>query len=218
MLFISGKRVGKMFMLQLFANLDEVVSQNEEAFKDADYKGHYSALSTKLGALGYDVLINDKKSAEFVPSSRLNDVVSQRDSFKGQADTLQKELSAMQVSAKGNEGLQAQIQTLMDSNAGLLKANEAAKLNTEIMTVAKDAINPKDILAFIDVSNIKINSKGEIIGVDAEIAKLKADKPYLFNADAATKKKKSGTDPAGGSDDKTFSDMNSSIRRAAGRV
>lgn len=204
--------------LQLFANLDDVLSQNEEAFKDADYKGHYSALSAKLGELGYDVLINNKKAAEFIPSSRLSDVVSQRDSFKTQADELDKQLKAMQLSAKGNEGLQAQIQTLMDSNASLLKANEQAKMNTEIMTVAKDAINPKDILAFIDLSNIKLNAKGEIIGVEAEITKLRTEKPYLFSVQDTSKKKKVGTDPndqtgSGG----VFGDMNSSIRRAAGR-
>lgn len=223
MLFISGLGSDKNFMLQLFANFEDVVSQNEKAFEGLDFKGQFAGLSTKLSELGYDVLINNKKAAEFVPSSRLSDVVSQRDSFKGQADGLNKQLLAMQASAKGNEALEAQIQTLMDSNANLLKDNEAAKMNAEITSAAKDAINPKDMLMFIDLSNIKINAKGEIIGVEAEIAKLRAERPYLFSADGVNanvgKRRKAGTDPNGDKGSgQNFGDMNSSIRRASGRL
>jgi hypothetical protein len=118
----------------------------------------------------------------------------------------------LKKNAGDNESLKAEYQKMIDQNASLLKDIESTKVNTEIMLAAKDAINAKDILAFINMDNIKVTGKGDIVGVDAEIARLKTEKPYLFGG---AEKKKGGTDnkddtnkPAGG--------MNNIIRRAAG--
>lgn len=202
--------------LQLFAELDEIITQNAQAFEGSNVKDSYTSLATKLGELGYDVLINNKKAAEFVPSSRLNDVVQQRDAFKGQLETLNTQLEGMKKGAGDNAALQKQIQDQIDANNALSKQLDDMKIQTEIFVAAKDAINPKDLMAFINMENIKMNAKGEILGVDSEINRLKTEKPYLFNGTQQPAKKKSGVDPNGGANGDSIS-MNAMIRRAAGR-
>ena len=199
----------------MFANFDDVLSQHGQAFEGTNAKDQFTALSTKLGELGYDMLLNNKKDAEFVPASRLNDVVGQRDTFKGQVETLNADLQKMKDDAKGNETLQGQIQTLMDTNNNLLKDLEKTKINAELMVHAKDAIDAKDVLAFVDFNNIKVNAKGEVLGVEGEIARIKQAKPYLFGSSS----RKAGIDSAGGAGgDERKGSMNAMIRRAAGRV
>ena len=85
------------------------------------------------------------------------------------------------------------------------------------MAHAKDAINAKDILAFIDRNSIKVSPKGDIIGVESEIARLKEQKPYLFGTNQSNKggmqhndDKQKGNSSSGG--------MNALLRRAAGII
>jgi molybdopterin converting factor small subunit len=204
--------------LQLFANLEDIITQNAQAFEGSNIKDTYGNIAAKLGELGYDVLINNKKQAEFVPASRLSEVVTQRDSFKTQLETANVQLETMKKSATGNDALQKQLQDQIDANSKLLKDIEGMKVQTEIFVAAKDAINAKDLMAFIDMSNIKVNAKGEVIGVEAEINRLKTEKPYLFNnaQQSNNKGKKAGMDNGGGAGAGDVN-MNSIIRRAAGR-
>lgn len=206
----------KFINLQAFANLDEIITANAQAFEGTTVKDQFSAITSKLGELGIDVLLNDKKKAEYVPSSRLSDVVAQRDNFKTQLENLNNDLESLKKSAGDNGELKTKYESLINQNNALLKELETTKINTEIMLAAKDAINTKDILAFIDMNNIKINTKGEVLGVEAEIARIKAEKPYLFTA--GDTKKKGGADPYGDRGDKNVGGMNAMIRKAAGRL
>ena len=200
--------------LQLLAEIDEIMEQFKDSFEDASIKDNFGKISTKLNELGFDVLINNKQKAEFVPSSRLGEVVGQRDQFKTQVTELNKQLQTMKDAAKGNEELQAQLQELMDKNQGLLSEVETTKINTEIMLTASDAVNPKDVLVFVNRNNIKLSAKGEVLGVEAEVARIKAEKPYLFKSEQLGKKGGSDNSGAHGKPDKFT--MNSLIRGAAG--
>ena len=201
--------------LQLFADIDAIITANAQAFEGSTAKDQYTALTAKLGELGYDVLLNNKKQAEFIPSSRLSEVVSQRDGFKAQVEAQNDELQKLK-SSSGDEKIAAQYQKIMDQNTALLQDLEKSKLNSEIVLAAKEAINPKDILTFIDMTKVKVNSKGEIIGVDAEIARLKSEKPYLFSG-GDSGKRRGGMDQGGDKEDAKYGSMNAMIRRATGR-
>ncbi len=210
---------GRGINLQLFANWDEISAQHAEALKDTGVTSDsLKSLTTKLGELGYDVLFNNKKSAEFVPSSRLHETTAQRDQFKAQVEEQNKQLQALKDGAKGNEALQAQLQTLMDTNSGLLKDLEKTKVSSQLMLAATDAINAQDLLVFVNYENVKLNSKGEVVGAEAEIARLRTEKPYLFQDQNDPKKKKGGSDPNNDKGDHKTSGMNAMIRRAAGRI
>lgn len=204
--------------LQFFAKFEDIISQHADAFEGSNITETVTNLTTKLNELGYDVLFNNRKSAEFVPASRLNETIAQRDQFKSQVEELNTQLQQMKDAAKGNEALQAQLQQLMDKNNDLLRELEQTKINSEIMIQATDAINPKDLLAFINFGNIRVNSKGEVLGVESEIARLRSEKPYLFNnVNQAGKHNKGGFDPNNDKGDPRISGMNAMIRRAAGR-
>lgn len=202
---------------QMFASLDEIIEANKDSFEGEEFQTSFGSISEKLSGLGYDVLLNHKEKAEFVPYSRLSEVVGQRDTFKGKVEELNSQLQKMKDGAGDNKELTSQIQNLMDTNQTLLADLEKTKINSEIMLSAKDAIAPKDILAFVDMNNIKVNAKGEVLGVESEINRLKIEKPYLFLSDEA-KKKKAGGDPGGDGSQSTQGGMNAILRRAAGRL
>lgn len=193
------------------ADIKEILEANAEAFKDSGIEEQYSGIAEKLGNLGYDVIINNKEKAEFVPSSRLSEVVKQRDGFKTQVEALNGQLEEMRNNSQDKE-LKKQLGDLMENNNKLLQDLEATKVNTAIMLEAKDAIDANDILKFIDRDRIKLNSKGEVIGADRAIEELRTSKPYLFSKE----KSKAGVEgKQGGNEDKNT--MNALIRRASGR-
>lgn len=203
--------------LQLFADLDEVFTQHADDIKDG--ADQFKSISAKLNELGYDVLLNNKEKAEFIPSSRLSEVVSERNNFRTKVEDLNKQLESLKNSSKGNEEMQNKLQEMMNENTNLLKDLEKTKVNSEIMVAAKDAINSSDVVAFINFDNIKVNDKGEVVGVEQEISRIREQKPYLFQT-SEQPKKKGGTDPAAGGSGSVSGNlgMNNLIRKTAGRI
>ena len=210
----------KKINLQLFANIDDVISAGGEQFKDnPDFGTNFKAMAETLKGMGYDVLINKKDAAEFVPTTRLNEVVGQREQYKTQAANLQKQLEEMKVQA--NPEQQKQIDVLIENNKQLARQLEESSIKFECINVFKDAINPSDMYAFIDKSKITIDKDGKVHGMDTEYARLKAEKPYYFNK-AEGGADNSGSGSSGGVDNSNTGgtcgtmDMNSLLRRAAG--
>ena len=199
------------------ADFNEIYEANKDNLDQTEGIEGYQKINEALQNLGYDVFISDKKKSEFIPSSRLNEVIGQRDNFKTQVTSLNSELTALKQQAQGNEALQTKIQDLLNNNQNLLSEIEKTRIDSEIMITANEAINPKDILIFINRDNIKTNSKGEVMGVDAEIARLKTEKPYLFKT-TDKQQSKGGIDNQGSNGDKSTFSMNSMIRRASGRL
>lgn len=206
--------------LQFFASMDEVITAHADAFGEGDTtKTSFDAVSSKLKDLGYDVLINHREKAEFVPASRLSEVVSQRETFKSQAEQAIIELNKL----KSQEGItpeaQEKITTLIGQNEQLLEQLKETNIQVEIMSSATDAINPKDVLPFIDMTKIKQDKDGNIVGgVKEELDRLRTEKPYLFNKKQDNNSSKGGFDGgqggSGGSGNQS-TDMNAAIRRAA---
>ena len=204
---------------QFFASLDDVINANTDAFGEGDTtRNNFTAISDKLKGLGYDVLINHRESAEYVPSTRLSEVVAQRETFKQQAEQAIVELNKLKGQQGISEEAQNQINTLISQNEGLLTQLREASVQLEIMSIATDAINPKDILPFIDMTKVKTDKDGHVTsGAKEEIDRLRSEKPYLF-----TKKEQSGSkggfdgsNGGGSGDGSGKTDMNAAIRRAA---
>lgn len=196
------------------ANFNDITSSHADAFKDSNYADQFNGISAKLTELGYEVLINDKKNAEFVPAGRFHDAVSQRDNFKQQASALNKQLEDMKKSAGDNEALQKQIQDLIDQNSSLSAAMEKANIDSEIVFEARDAVDPKDVLMFIDYNAIKTDKAGNRVGVKEEVERIRKAKPHLFNKTVAGK---GGSPDGGGTDGNKAIGMNAMIRKVAGK-
>lgn len=204
--------------LQLFATFDDVVTSNADAFGEGDTtKQSFETVSNKLKELGYDVLINHREKAEFVPTSRLNDVVAQRETFKQQAEQAIVELNKLKDSQGMSPEAQAQINGLIEQNEKLIEQLKETNIQVEIMSSANDAINPKDVLPFVDMSKVKLDKEGNVIGgVKEELDRLRTEKPYLFGK-MQTPNSKGGFDNSGSNNNSgsTKTDMNAAIRRAA---
>ena len=209
----------KKINLTMFANLEDIMSQHTDVFTEGnDFGDRFGSIRDQLGSLGYDLLINSRQNAEFAPTSRLSEVISQRDNFKTQAENAIKELNELKAKPGITPEVQQQIDGLIQSNTDLLNSLVEANMNLDIVTAAADAKNPKDVLAFINQEALTIDKKtGKVQkGLEEELERLRTEKPYLFNekkgaeSKAGAENKGSG---AGGSGDKF--DMNSMIRRSA---
>ena len=205
--------------LQYFASMDDVITANADSFGEGDTtKESFTAISDKLKGLGYDVLINHREKAEFVPSSRFSEVVAQRETFKTQAEQAIIELNKLKNQQGISEEAQNQINTLIGQNEALLNQLQEANVQLEIMSTAADAINPKDVLPFVDMTKIKKDKDGNVVsGVKEEVDRIRAEKPYLFNK-KQQEGSKGGFDGSGGNGGGTGTqkvDMNAAIRRAA---
>lgn len=219
--FKGGRNYGKSFLAantQFFASMDDVMSTHADAFGEGDTtKDSFTAVSDKLKGLGYDVLINHREKAEFVPSSRLSEVVAQRETFKAQAEQAIIELNKLKNQQGMSEEAQHQINTLIGQNEALLEQLQEANVQLEIMSTAADAINPKDIIPFIDMTKIKKDKDGNVTGgIKEEVDRVRTEKPYLFNK-TKPESSKGGFDGSsgGGTDGGQKLDMNAAIRRAA---
>lgn len=221
-IYDGGRKYGRAFLatnLQYFASIDDVITGHADAFGEGDTtKDSFTAVSDKLKELGYDVLINQRDKAEFVPSSRLSDVVSQRETFKAQAEQAIIELNKLKSQQGISEEAQGKINELITQNEGLLQQLQDANVQMEIMSTAADAINPKDVLPFVNMDAIKKDAKGNVVGgVKEEVDRIRAEKPYLFNKQQENPNSKGGFDGSGGNGGtgNVKTDMNAAIRRAA---
>ena len=217
----GGINYGNRFAtnLQFFASMDDVITTHADAVGEGDTtKEKFTAVSDKLKELGYDVLINHREKAEFVPASRLSDVVAQRESFKAQAEQAIIELNKLKQQSGISEEAQNQINTLIGQNEQLLEQLQEANVQLEIMATAADAINPKDVLPFIDMDKIKKDKNGNVVGgVKEEVDRVRTEKPYLFNKQKPDSSKGGfdGSGNVGNDNGGSKTDMNAAIRRAA---
>ena len=205
--------------LQFFASMDDVITAHADAFGEGDTtKESFTSVSDKLKELGYDVLINQRDKAEFIPSSRLSEVISQRETFKAQAEQAIVELNKLKDGQGISEEAQTQINNLITQNQNLIDQLQEASVQLEIMSEAADAINPKDVLPFINMEKVKTDKEGHVVGgVKEELDRLRTEKPYLFTLKQQQNASKGGFDGNGsqGGQGSNKVDMNAAIRRAA---
>ena len=219
--FDGGRKCERTFLstnLQFFASINDVITEHSDVFGEGDTTAEsFSSISEKLKGLGYDVLINQRDKAEFVPSSRLSEVISQRETFKEQAEQAIIELNKLKDSNSIPEEAQVQINQLITQNEDLLTQLQDASIQLEIMSEASDAINPKDVLPFIDMEKVKLDKEGHVVGgVKEELERIRTEKPYLFEKQQQQGSKggfDGGSGSGGAVGQKT--DMNAAIRRAA---
>lgn len=137
----------------------------------------YNPVMAKLG--DKKLLLND---GSFIPKSRLDEVISQREASKGQIEEMSKKFADLEKSAKGNEELLKQLDELKRGNETLTQKNNEISLNSAIKLAAiqAKAKDPSDILSFIDKSKLKLDGDA-VLGLDDALKGLKEGKAYLFD-------------------------------------
>lgn len=188
--------------------LTEIITQNADKFADITGAADtVTAVIAKAKELGFTVLADNPKEPSYIPKSRLDEVVAQRNELKTQAGELSGQLEKLNAAAKDNEGLQKQIAEMQtkiaegDKRAQSIAIEAAIKV-AAVNAKAKDAA---DIARFVDAKKLAIGTDGITVnGIDEQLAELAKSKPYLFNADDGgdNKPDKGGGDGFGGDNHK----------------
>ena len=154
----------------------------------------YKQVTEKLGDT--KVMQDDGK---MVPKSRLDEVITQRDTYKGQIDETSKKITDLEKAAAGNTELLGQIDTLKaDKEAAETKVSKIALESAiKLGAITAKAKDPSDILAFLDQSKLKLDGD-KVLGLEDALKGLQETKAYLFGEAAAPDTTGAGGNPAGG--------------------
>lgn len=119
----------------------------------------------------------------------LTSAQSERDSLKEQLSERDTQLEELRGKAKGNEDLQATIDSLKEANAQSKEAYEKQlkeqkfnyELDRELMTAR--ARNTVAVRALLDTDTIKLDDDGKIKGLSEQLEGLKESSSYMFESD-----------------------------------
>ena len=122
------------------------------------------------------------------------DKAEKAESLQEQLDTANAELSnrdeqitELQSKVGDNEELKQELQDYKDKNAEYDERLKELQLNNAIkLSVAKDANDADDILAFIKKDELELQEDGKVKGLDEAVKSLKESKPYLFAEEKPT--------------------------------
>lgn len=147
-------------------------------------------------------LVNDEFSG-FVPKSRLDKVIEQRDKYKVDYESSVEELGKLANSAKDIDSLKGEIAKLTETNQQLIsdhdaKISQLALDNAAEMALVKaGAKNTKAVKALMSDFLAEAKLEGDTVkGIDEAITKLKESDGYLFN-NVSSDKNPTGHTPKG---------------------
>ena len=135
------------------------------------------------------ITVVNKEFSDFVPKSRFNSVIEQRDKYKTDYENSLEQLNDLTKSAKDYENLKTEIEKLETTNKQLISDHEnaIAKINldnaVEMTLVKANAKNTKAVKALMSDFLESATLDGENVkGIDDVITKLKETDGYLFKS------------------------------------
>jgi len=184
----------------------------------------YDSISKALEGSGFKVLISQVEGGkqEFVPSTRIDEVVGQKGVLSDQIDKLNRQLLKLETEASENNdpGLVKKYQDMVKKN-NKLKADMNTKELDHQIDLAVRELKPLDVEDFkkmIDRDAITRSEDGEILGLDEEMTRLRESKSYMLEkSDNKDKDRKKTFDKTDKKDVKEPPSINDMIRSAAGR-
>lgn len=160
----------------------ELIKSKADELKDVGDLGIVETVAAKIKELGYEVIAHNPKEPEYVPKSRLDEVIAQRNEQKGQLAEMNAQMESFKKAAGGNDDLTKKINELQEK---LTQSNEAIKQISVDAGIKVEALKAKardaqDIIQFIDRGKIEVGEDGTIRGLAEQIGDLQSKKPYLF--------------------------------------
>ena len=151
------------------------------------------------------VSLANSELSGFVPKSRLDKVIEQRDQYKTDYETSVAEINKLANSAKDIDSLKGELAKLEETNKQLISDHETkiAKLAldnaVEMALVKAEAKNTKAVKALMSDFLADAKLEGDVVkGIDEAITKLKESDGYLFNV-ASSNNNPTGHTPKGNS-------------------
>lgn len=169
-------------------NLLEFLKANAQALGIANPEELAGKLAEVSKATNVDVIVNNSKEPSYIPKSRFDELVGQKNELKTQVGELTNQLETVKKEAKGNEGLTKTIEDLQLKNKGWedkyadLAKVSAVKLQASTAKVKAEAMT--DIVKFIDLSKVTVKEDGSVEGLKEQFDSLSKDKAFLFDVTA----------------------------------
>lgn len=147
---------------------------------------------------GLNLIVDNKDKPEYIPKSRFDEVIGQKNLVKSQADELTQQLNELKKNVKGNEELTKTIDELQKKNGDweVKYKNTLLESAIKIKAMSEKAKDPTDLVKFLDVSKLEIDENGSVKGLEDQLKGLKESKSYLFDTGVTTT---TPPNPAGGS-------------------
>lgn len=151
------------------------------------------------------VSLANSELSGFVPKSRLDKVIEQRDQYKTDYETSVAETKKLADSAKDIDSLKNELAKLEETNKQLISDHDveikqmALDNAVEMALVKAEAKNTKAVKALMSDFLAEATLEGDTVkGIDEAITKLKESDGYLFNT-VSSNKNPTGHTPKGNS-------------------
>lgn len=143
----------------------------------------YKSVTEKLGDKKIDIV----SDGEWIPKDKFNSINEDNKTLKGQIAERDKQLKELSEKATGNDTLKQEIEALKVKNKETVENYEKAikdkELNYALDIKLKEAKvrNTKAIMALLNTSEIKLDEKGSVLGIEEQLKTLRESDPYLFD-------------------------------------
>lgn len=148
----------------------------------------------------------------YIPKSRFNEINEENKTLKKSISERDKQLEDLKKSDGDNAALKQQIEDLQKQNAEQ-KKNHEAELNQlkldnaiEAALTAAGAKNGKTVRALLDITKVKLDGDGKLVGFDEQLEAVRKSDDYLF-AEKQTTPTFKGFQPGASSDAKPKADF-----------
>lgn len=123
----------------------------------------------------------DGDGEHYVPHARFDEVVKQRDAANGSIDSYKEQVATLSKQVKDNGDAQTTIQNLQEQLDKQSQLAKGAVITSALHPLISDSIAPAaDILGFMNLDNITVESDGKAKGLDEELKAVRESRKYLF--------------------------------------
>lgn len=143
----------------------------------------------------------DGDGQHFVPHARFDEVVQQRDAANGSIESYKEQVATLSKQVKDDGDAQTTIQNLQEQLDKQSQLAKGAVITSALHPLISDSIAPAaDILGFMNLDNITVESDGKVKGLDKELKAVRESRKYLFKeveVPAEPKQEAQAKSPAG---------------------
>ena len=159
--------------------------------------GIAAEIEANAKAAGASLLISDKENI-YIPKARFDELNATKKTLEATVAEQTAEVAKLSTLTAENEATKTQLETMTNQLAAATEVGKKASILAAINAKVADKEKPlnsiapvTDLLGFIDTSKLTVSESGEVVGLDEQLASVKASKSYLFKEDAPA-------DPPGG--------------------
>lgn len=150
-----------------------------------DPAGIEAHINAQIKAQNLKLFIDDGDKNIFVPKSRLDTVLGQLRTANETITQQAEDIAKVGKLTEDNSEAQATIASLQKQLGDSQKAMQKLSVTTAVSVAAEKLgfiLPAEDLVGFVDIEKLKVNSDGTVTGVEEALNNLKQSKPYLVKA------------------------------------